>query len=468
MFGLKNRLPKDKIKRELKVLNIEYDERTGEMSKMVVLDNILDEDCTQQGTKLSSSVILTFENIIDKEFITLEDYLTEKANELINLLEYGYYDTFDLPINSSITCNWSLHTDYQGVIAIGEYNPDAEIKYPAIITKCENDVEVKLILTCSMDGVSVSKEATIIIFGTGDAAKGNRIIEGLLENFVTTYNENFELPTTTGVTWSLANENEDEIVIENNIAIIKNVPGDNEVELKIECLVNETTVFKIIKVTLIKKYICSNNSFELNQIFGRNQSFSLTIDSAINNTLYIEVENNHEEFSIEVEKNELGTFIITFTELDLINERIKNGCDNYEFLCKIYSDTNKINFLGEETIKIKYNYVPFIVEQIEDDWIISDDNSNFSQFSISSYNNQLLFGKIESSNINLGSYMKINGSSNIIVQVNEKTPNLPYIPNTTVQYKVLVGVYSDSNYQNKLGLVEFCINYTFAPTDPID
>lgn len=459
MLEFKNREVTNGIKRKLQVLDIERDD-TGEIKRLFVKDNILEEECIEEGTKLNAENLNKIINfLIDKEFLSAEEFTVILANILIGEIKSSYSASFVLPSVDFAICNWTLCDDYLDLIKIDKYN--------ANINRELADAEVEIKLEVIYKGFLVSRTTSTVIKGRGlsEFDDPEEAIRELVTRVPSYLEDDYELPVANGITWELVDPNENEVRLEDNKLILLNNEGDDVAELMVTCDLGSKVGSALMRFVLGKKYKFLTENITINQVLGLPQTRYLEIYSPSNKTLFIEVTGGLENFDATVYGNNTSSTSVEITEKEGLNSLEKSGSDNFDLTLKIYSDNKKTVLYGEEKVTITYNYALFAADTTEAYW---NQDIKYSNFNIRNIGGNSLYAKVTSCDPDLYVTVRNNVDSSISVIASYDYSYINGLPDVTVTYRFNVSLYSDSNYSKLLGTIGYAIHYTFSSTNPID
>ena len=157
----------------------------------------------------------------------------------------GILDTIELP--NSVKDSISLPSELNGYQITWSSNNENIISPDGVVNPSTEDVQVILLATISKEGISLSKEFSVLVNGNDPA----KIIEEAFSNIVlpTTTNTNIELPNqinNLNITWSTSDKN-----VISNRGVVKQGAEDIDVILKATINFNGVTKSKEFKVTVV-------------------------------------------------------------------------------------------------------------------------------------------------------------------------------------------------------------------------
>ena len=157
----------------------------------------------------------------------------------------GILDTIELP--NSVKDSISLPSELNGYQITWSSNNENIISPNGIVNPSTEDAQVILLATISKEGISLSKEFSVLVNGNDPA----KIIEEAFSNIVlpTTTNTNIELPNqinNLNITWSTSDKN-----VISNRGVVKQGVEDIDVILKATINFNGVTKSKEFKVTVV-------------------------------------------------------------------------------------------------------------------------------------------------------------------------------------------------------------------------
>lgn len=461
MLEFKNREVNAGIKRKLKVLNVERDDN-GEIKRLFVQDNILKEECLEEGTKIKAQNLnKIIQNMIEKEIMTAQAFTERLVETLIAEIKNSYSDNFVLPNVDIAICNWMLCDDYLDLIKIDKYN--------ANINREIADAHVEMKLEVVYKGCYASKTCSTIIKGRGvsEFDDPNEAIRELVRRVPSYLTENYVLPTIPEITWSLVDPNENDVVLQDNKLIILNNSGDDVAELIVTCRLRDKEAQALMRFVIGKKYKLSTNYLEINQRIGSPKSSGVEIYSPVGKNLYAEVSVIDGSFNTSVVGNNTSSLCVKITETENLNNSYsETNLDNFYLTVKIYDNQDKTILYGEEVVNIRYNYQRYTTDITEAYW---SERNKYSGFKIRSIGDTPLYAKVvdKDSSVNIVIYDNGETIVSLVASYNYESNNNE-APTTTVTYSFTVALYSDSKYSQIIGEVDYQLHYTLTPTDPFD
>ncbi len=462
MLEFKN--PNSKIIRKLKVLDVERNE-LGELSRLYVEDKILDDieqkELTQINKENLKKIITT---MINKEFMTPYKYAQILLYKLLGEIENFYTEDVDLPITDQALCYWELADDYLGAVnQVGNklvFNPEIY------------DVTFGLRLEVNYQGNIVYGYVTSTLLGRGTSGFNNAedVVLELVKNIPSYLDKDYKLPVLEGATWSIVGENEEDALIEDNtlkISKSKNV-GDGRITLRAEYKKGNDTASVDMYITVVKPYFFDTFNYEFERTKGLQTEMRFNIESNDNKLLFVDVTGPRSMFYITRENNNSSKVEILIKDKDILYNAKKYGTEEFTITINIYSNSNKQTLYGTENVVISYYYGPaFTMDKTEKD-IHEIDDHGYAIFNIYNESDGVLNPIVSKTNECLNVNIMNTNEGNLILEVLPISEKMNGDPGSINEYKFEITIYSDIDYKNILGIVEYVIYYIFAPADPID
>lgn len=285
--------------------------------------------------------------------------------------------------------------------------------------------------------------------------------------------KNFTLPTYENVTWSLYDPFEETVALVGNDIIFEKVKEDTIVKVIATAVYEGAEASKEFEIMIRRtnpNYTVEINNLEWFHVKDELSNSIITITSTDDSPLYLEVVNENPSI---MEKTKLldGGFLarVEFKERSEASIITGLGTIELKFKIKVYKDIEKTNYIGEIADCIIYSYEIYKPEITEAEWL-EGETLNSEVFRIVSPSNENLYCKVVDVDQKLNVEITRNGGNLILVRATEKSTGISGEDGVTVVLTFKVEVYKNSTYYDDalVGIVKYTINYTYAPTDPID
>ena len=464
MLEFKNPEENIKLKRKLKVLDVERDQN-GELRKLYVGDTILEDDTTEnliQLNKENLEKIIT--TMIHKEYLPPYGVAQLILLELINQIKPIYTSDTDLPVTSMAFCNWELAGDYQGVVLVQGNR--------LVFNREIYDIEFELQIEVIYEDVHLYKtvKSTLKGLGANSFTNPEDVVYELVKNIPSYLEKDYKLPVLENATWSLVGDEDDAVIEDNLLKIIKQKSvGDNRITLRVEYVKGVSVASAEMYITIGRLYLFDKFNILMERKEGQKSNVFINIESNNNQPLYIVTRGEKENFNIKCENNYTKQFLVEIEDKSSLYNLEKYGTEDFIIIFDIYTDNSKQYLYGTEEVIISYRYGPdYIVGETEAYLIDTDNQLDTVSFLIENMLEVPLYAKIEEDNEYLDINIYENSNGDIEIDVTEKANLNDNYFGPQIDLKFKVGIYLDSNFEKKSGIVEFIVNYIPTSTDPID
>lgn len=462
MLEFKN--PNSKIIRQLKVLDVERNE-LGELSRLYVEDKISDDFNQKELIKINKEnlkqIITT---MINKEFMLPYGYAQILLYELLGKIENFYTEDVELPITDQASCYWALADDYLGAV---RQEGNKLIFNPEIY-----DVTFGLRLEVNYQGNIVYGYVNSTLLGRGvsgiDSAED--VLYELIKNIPSYLEKDYNLPVLSGATYSIVGENEADAIIENNTIKISKLEGegDGRITLRVEYKRGNDTASIDMYITVEKQYSFESFNYEFERSKGSQSEINFNIESNNNKPLYVEVTGDRSKFTISRKNNNSSNVEISINDKDTLYNSNKYGTEEFVITVNIYSNNQKLTLYGTENVIISYYYGPAYTLDKTEEIIQENDDNGYAIFNIYSETGEAIYANVSKPNELFNIDIFNSDEEYLILVVSVDADKMNSNSGSVNEYNFEVTIYSDNEYKNILGTVEYTINYIFSPTDPID
>ena len=253
MLEFKNPEENIKLKRKLKVLDVERNPN-GELRKLYVGDTILEDDTTEnliQLNKENLEKIIT--TMIHKEYLPPYGVAQLILLELINQIKPIYTSNEDLPVTNVAFCNWELAGDYQGAVLVQGNR--------LVFNREIYDIEFELQIEVIYEDVHLYKtvKSTLKGLGANSFTNPEDVVYELVKNIPSYLEKDYKLPVLENATWSLVGDEDDAVIEDNLLKIIKQKSvGDNRITLRVEYVKGVSVASAEMYITIGRLYLFDN------------------------------------------------------------------------------------------------------------------------------------------------------------------------------------------------------------------
>lgn len=349
-------------KRRLKVVQVERDTTTDEISELYVEEFRNDSvGLITEGTPLDAENLTTcIQKIV----------LTEVYNQL-NKTDEGRVniDSMSINIASTVTSSFTLDSkgDQGSTIRWSVYQGTgiSIVGNNAVVTRGFTDSDVVLKATISYNLYSMDKyfQVTVLAKEMTDEERATEDANAIsIPNSVI---DSFELPSVglygSTITWSVYQGTSIEIV--GNEAIVTTDIYQRAVKLEASVKYNEAVVTKYFDVMVeaveeiekITGFFPNTFSHTFTQTRGTCKKANLTIGSDDTRAIYVEVENANDDFiCVTIKTNSSNLVSLLIEETLELNSAVGIDSEVFEFYVHVYLDSDRSEKLGTLTGTITY------------------------------------------------------------------------------------------------------------------